>query len=105
MGFVVWWRWTRARWRWAMTRRAVGIALGLSVALLATAPSGRAQNVDPYAAEYCEPDAQTKLLYTNRAYLILPKTPDTPALYFSYKILDTGKLVQRRGQLLFDDGD
>ena len=32
----------------------------------------RAQNnANPYAAEYCEPDTQTKLLYTNRAYLIL----------------------------------
>ena len=62
-------------------------------------------DADPYTAEYCEPEAQTKLLYTNRAYLILPKAPDTPALYFSYQILGTEKFVQRRGQFLFDDGD
>jgi len=60
---------------------------------------------DPYAAEYCEPEAQTKLLYSNRGYLILPKAPDSPALYFSYQILGTDKFVQRRGQFLFDDGD
>ncbi|HXP76570.1 MAG TPA: hypothetical protein VN823_20700, partial [Stellaceae bacterium] len=86
-------------------KRAVGIALGVALAVLGTAPGGRAQNTDPYTAEYCEPDPQTKLLYTNRAYLVMPKAPDSPALYFSYKILETGKFVQRRGQLLFDDGD
>jgi hypothetical protein len=89
----------------AMARRAVGVALGLTLAVLGTFPEVRAQNTDPYTAEYCEPDAQTKLLYSNRAYLILPKAPDTPALYFTYQILETGKFVQRRGQFLFDDGD
>lgn len=88
-----------------MAKRAVGIALVAALAVLGSAPGARAQNTDPYTAEYCEPNAQTKLLYTNRAYLILPKAPDTPALYFSYKILETGKFVQRRGQFLFDDGD
>ena len=86
-----------------MARRAIGLATAL--AMLAAVPGARAQSNDPYTAEYCEPEAQTKLLYTNRAYLILPKAPDTPALYFTYQILDTGKFVQRRGQLLFDDGD
>ena len=88
-----------------MARRWVGIALWAALAFLAVAPGARAQSTDPYTAEYCEPDPQTKLLYTNRAYLVLPKAPDTPALYYSYKILGTGKFVQRRGQFLFDDGD
>jgi hypothetical protein len=88
-----------------MALHAVGIALAMALAALGTAQGVRAQNTDPYTAEYCEPDPQTKLLYTNRAYLILPKAPETPPLYFSYKILETGKFVQRRGQFLFDDGD
>jgi hypothetical protein len=86
-----------------MARRAVGIAVVL--AALGAAHAVRAQGTDPYTAEYCEPEPQTKLLYANRAYLVLPKEPDAPALYFSYKILETGKFVQRRGQFLFDDGD
>jgi len=88
-----------------MRRRALWRALLVSVAIFGTAGAARAQSTDPYAATYCEPDPQTKLLYTNRTYVILPKAPDTPALYFSYKILETGKVVQRRGQFLFDDGD
>jgi hypothetical protein len=87
-----------------MSGRTVGMALLAALAIGAT-QGAWAQNTDPYAAEYCEPAAQTKLLYTNRAYLILPKAPDTPALYFTYQILETGKFVQRRGQFLFDDGD
>lgn len=88
-----------------MARRWVGIAVVAALAVLGGAHGTRAQGTDPYTAEYCEPDAQTKLLYSNRAYLILPKAPDTPALYFTYQILQTGKFVQRRGQFLFDDGD
>ena len=88
-----------------MARRAVGIAVVLALAALGAPHGVHAQNIDPYTAEYCEPEPQTKLLYSNRAYLVLPKAPDTPALYFSYKILETGKFVQRRGQFLFDDGD
>src|SRR5689334_10643719 len=88
-----------------MSGRTVGIALAAALAVLGAVPSAWAQSTDPYTAEYCEPEAQTKLLYTNRAYLILPKAPDTPALYFTYQILETGKFVQRRGQFLFDDGD
>jgi len=87
-----------------MERRAVGIALVMALAALGAAHGAQAQKTDPYTAEYCEPDPQTKLLYTNRAYLVLPKAPDTPPLYFSYKILGTGTFVQRRGQFLFDDG-
>jgi len=76
----------------------------MALASLVMARGAHAQNTDPYTAEYCEPDPQTKLLYTNRAYLVLPKPPDAPALYFSYKILETDTFVQRRGQFLFDDG-
>jgi len=71
---------------------------------LAALPARAAENTNPYAATYCEPAPETKLLYSNRAYLILPKAPDAPPLYFSYRILGTDQFVQRRGQLLFDDG-
>jgi hypothetical protein len=88
-----------------MARRAVGLTLAIALTALGMAQGARAQSTDPYTAGYCEPDPQTKLLYTNRAYLILPKKPDSPPLYFSYQILETGKFVQRRGQFLFDDSD
>jgi len=88
-----------------MVRRAVATAVVMALAVFGAARAAQAQNADPYTAEYCEPDPQTKLLYTNRAYLVLEKGPNSPALYFSYKILETGKFVQRRGQFLFDDGD
>lgn len=67
--------------------------------------AARAQAVDPYTALYCEPPAETKLLYTNRAYLIERKPEDAPPLYYSYAILGSDRRVERRGQLLFDDGD
>ena len=63
-----------------MMRRTLGRALLVAWAIFWTAGAARAQSTDPYAATYCEPDPQTKLIYTNRAYLILPKAPDTPAL-------------------------
>ena len=88
-----------------MMRRTLGRALLVALAVLGMGQGVRAQSTDPYTATYCDPDPQTKLLYTNRAYLILPKAPDSPAFYFSYQILETGKFVQRRGQFLFDDGD
>jgi len=87
-----------------MATRVVGMAVVMALAALGIVREAQAQNTDPYTAEYCDPDPQTKLLYTNRAYLVLPKAPDTPPLYFSYKILETGTFVQRRGQFLFDDG-
>jgi hypothetical protein len=88
-----------------MARRSVGFAVVVALTALGAPHGVRAQNADPYTADYCEPEPQTKLLDTNRAYLVLPKEPDAPALYFSYKVLETGKFVQRRGQFLFDDGD
>ncbi|HVM80490.1 MAG TPA: hypothetical protein VMU06_15815 [Stellaceae bacterium] len=80
-------------------------ALLAAAAVLASPLVARAQSSDPYAAGYCEPLADTKLLYTNRGYLILPKPKDAPSFYYSYLILGTGKKVERRGQLMFDDGD
>jgi len=77
----------------------------MALTALGAGHGARAQSTNPYTAEYCEPDPGTKLLYTNRAYLVLPKAPDSPALYFKYKILETGKFVERRGQFLFDDGN
>lgn len=51
--------------------------------------------------------AGTKILYSNRAYLIEPKPADAPPLYFTYRILaPTGRSqhVDRQSQFLFDDG-
>ena len=84
--------------------RIWGALLAVVAALAVTVPA-RAQGSDTYAAGYCEPLADTKLLYTNRGYLILPKPQDAPSFYYSYAILGTGKKVERRGQLMFDDGD
>jgi hypothetical protein len=82
---------------------------GLTVLLLvaaasAFAASARAQGGDPASADYCEPAPKTKLLYTNRGYLILPKPADAPPLAYSYSILGTERSVVRAGQFLFDDG-
>jgi len=79
-------------------------ALGAGIGVLA--PTARAQD-DLYAAGYCEPPAGTKLLYSNRAYEIEKKPVDAPPLYYSYTILAPGngkEHVERRSQLLFDDG-
>lgn len=80
---------------------------GMLLALVACAVANdvRAQGSDPSAAAYCEPPAQTKLLYTNRGYLILPKPADAPPFVYSYVILETQRHVERHGQLLFDDGE
>ena len=80
-------------------------ALVAVLAVLASPLAVRAQSSDPYAAGYCEPLADTKLLYANRGYLILPKPKDAPPFYYSYLILGTGTKVERRGQLMFDDGN
>ncbi|HLJ21063.1 MAG TPA: hypothetical protein VKU84_12730 [Stellaceae bacterium] len=74
----------------------------LLVAVPAFAGTARAQGSDSGA--YCEPPPQTKLIYTNRAYLILPKPADAPPLAYSYSILGTERSVVRAGQFLFDDG-
>lgn len=83
--------------------RGIGL-VALAILPLGAAPA-LAQGIDPYTAPYCEPLAETKLLYTNRAYLILSKPKDAPAFYYSYTILGTQQRVDRIGQLLFDDGD
>jgi hypothetical protein len=85
-----------------MTRRAMGIVLLLAVAAIAFGAPARAQGTD--SAEYCEPAPQTKLLYTNRGYLILPKPADAQPLAYSYSIMGTERSVVRAGQFLFDDG-
>lgn len=87
-----------------MTRHRIGVvAAGFAGVLLAVGFAGAAE-VDPYTAPYCDPAPNTKLLYSSRAYLILPKAPDSPAFFFSYAILGTSKRVERFGQFLFDDG-
>jgi hypothetical protein len=90
--------------------RGAQVWLGLMALALWTgtfAVTARAQN-DATAADYCEPAAGTKLLYTNRAYEI-EKTPiDAPALYYTYKILAPAlhsQYVERRSQFMFDDGE
>jgi hypothetical protein len=88
------------RQSWLVAAAAIGLSIGAFV------PAARAQD-DLYSAGYCEPSAGTKLLYSNRAYEIEPKPVDAPPLYYSYKILAPGngkQQVERRSQLLFDDG-
>jgi hypothetical protein len=86
-----------------MTACRLATLLVLAIAMGALAPA-RAQSGDPSAGAYCEPPPQTKLLYTNRGYLILPKPADAPPLAYSYSILGTERSVVRAGQFLFDDG-
>lgn len=87
-----------------VARALLGLAfLALGQLLLAQIPA-LAQGVDIYAAPYCEPPPQTKLLYSNRGYLILPKPANAPAFFYYYQILGTQTKVERAGQLLFDDG-
>jgi hypothetical protein len=74
----------------------------LAVAAFAGASTVRAQGSD--AGAYCEPPPQTKLIYSNRGYLILPKPANAPPLAYSYSILGTERSVVRAGQFLFDDG-
>ncbi|MGH7249297.1 MAG: hypothetical protein ACREH9_14455 [Pseudomonadota bacterium] len=84
--------------------------LRISIALLLAAYAAdfshqvRAQGADPASGVYCEPALQTKLLYSNRGYLILPKPADAPPLVYTYSILGTQRSVVRAGQFLFDDG-
>ena len=78
-----------------MTRYWVLRAMLLAVAAGAFAAPARAQGGDPSAAAYCEPAPQTKLLYSNRGYLILPKPADAPPLAYSYAILGTERRVER----------
>ena len=78
--------------------------LALAIGMLAFAASARAQSDDASGGAYCEPAPQTKLLYSNRGYLILPKPADAPPLAYSYSILGTTRSVVRAGQFLFDDG-
>jgi hypothetical protein len=87
-----------------MTLRGFGTVLLLAAVAAAIAAPARAQSGDPAAGAYCEPAPQTKLLYSNRGYLILPKPADAPPLAYSYSILGTERSVVRAGQFLFDDG-
>lgn len=85
-----------------MTRGAIGTVLLLALGAFLLASPSRAQGADSGA--YCEPPPQTKLLYSNRGYLILPKPADAPPLAYSYSILGSERSVVRAGQFLFDDG-
>jgi len=83
------------------------LAAALGTLIGASAPMAQAQGENPYSAGYCEPEAGIKLLYTNRAYKIEPKPMDAPPLFYTYTILAPGggeQHVERRSQLLFDDG-
>jgi hypothetical protein len=80
-----------------------GAALAM-MALLALGGAARAQDKAPLNGAYCAPAPGTKLLYTNRAYLILPPPPNAPPLLYSYSIIGTERKVERQGQMLFDDG-
>ena len=84
------------------------IWVAMLTALSALAPAAaRAQSNGLYAAPYCEPMAGTRLLYTNRAYEVEPKALDAPPLYYTYRIVagvGASERVERRSQLLFDNG-
>ena len=85
-----------------MRRHALGTVLLLAVVACASLSPARAQGSD--SGTYCEPPPQTKLIYSNRGYLILPKPADAPPLTYSYSIMGTARSVVRAGQFLFDDG-
>lgn len=85
-------------------RRDAWMAALLAAAVCGVATDALAQGGDPSVGAYCEPAPQTKLLYSNRGYLILPKPADAPPLTYSYSILGTERSVVRAGQFLFDDG-
>ena len=87
-----------------MTVCRLGVVLVLAGVLGVFAAPARGQGSDPAAGAYCEPAPQTKLLYSNRAYLVLPKPVDAPPLAYAYSILGTERRVVRAGQFLFDDG-
>ena len=81
--------------------------LAALVIWIGVAPTCAQAQEDPYSAPYCQPQAGTKLLYSNRAYLIEPNPPDAPPLYYRYRILAPGsgqRHAERQGQLLFDEG-
>jgi hypothetical protein len=78
-------------------------AAALAVAVCVFTGGARAQG-DVNGA-YCEPQPGTKLLYSDRAYLILPKPKGAMAIEYSYQILHNGRHVERYGQFLFDDGN
>ncbi len=84
--------------------RRVLIALLVATATVGFAGSAHAQGVDAASGDYCEPAPQTKLIYTNRAYLILPKPADADPMSYAYSIIGTERRVLRAGQFLFDDG-
>ena len=71
----------------------LGAVLVLAVAIAAFVAPARGQGGDPSAGAYCEPAPQTKLLYSNRGYLILPKPADAPPLAYSYSILGTESIT------------
>ena len=58
------------------------------------------------SAAYCEPQAGLRLLYTDRAYLIVPKSASLGPMVYSYTLqgMQFDRHVDRYGQFLFDDG-
>ena len=78
--------------------RAVVLATML---LLAGLGAARAQS-----AAYCEPQPGLRLLYTDRAYLIVPKSANLGPMVYSYTLqgMQFDRHVDRYGQFLFDDG-
>ena len=80
-------------------------ALAFALAMAFAPASSNGQGDVSSSATYCEPQAGTKFLYSDRGYLILPKAAGAGSLQYSYLILGTQRHVDRYGQLLFDDGN
>jgi len=65
-----------------------------------------ATTAEAQSAAYCEPQVGLRFLYTDRAYLILPKPPNAAPMMYSYTLqgMQFDRHVDRYGQFLFDDG-
>jgi hypothetical protein len=79
---------------------AFGLAT-LGFALLLALPARAAS----YTADYCEPKPGVKLLYNDRAYLVLAKTDADQQMQYSYQILTGNGKAQRTGQIIFREDD
>ena len=87
-----------------MSLRFSHLAAAATVLVL-TASATLAAGDDPYKARYCAPVPGDKLLYSDRAYLILDKPKGAAPLEYAYEILHKHEKVKRVGQFLSDESD
>jgi hypothetical protein len=89
----------------ALSRTIFCLAAAIGAAALVGAPAMAAGGDGAYSARYCSPAPGSKLLYSDRAYLILDTPKGASPLEYSYEILHKKERVKRVGQLLSDEGD